>query len=384
MLYVDNLVLLEEICNEFSASKWLALDTEFLRETTYFPKFCLLQIGNSDRIACIDPLQLETLEPLRKLLFNCSIIKVFHSARQDLEIFYHLFGAIPAPLFDTQIAAPLLGFSDQIGYAELVSEVIGVQLEKAHSRANWSNRPLPREQLKYAFEDVFYLGHIYQKMLDRLTEFGRENWLQEDFESLTHSTLYSNSPKLAWQRIRGTSKLSTVQLTILQAIAEWREKIAQQRNKPRNWVLKNDVIVDLARLQPENLETLERIRGLSSRTLKQDGSVLCTLIYNAKQGPPIRDNGNAEGPVKKTPEQEALLDLLMAVVRLRGADNSLNPNVLGPRKDLERLLFDSENAKLLRGWRKNLIGEELLAIIEGKRSLTIVDGLIRINKFPIP
>lgn len=380
MIYIDSFTQLKKICGEFSTSRWLALDTEFFRETTYYPKFCLLQIADLDRVACIDPLSLDTLEPLQELLFTESITKVFHAARQDLEIFYQLFKAIPSPLFDTQIAAPLLGFSDQIGYAALVSGVMNVHLEKAHSRADWSRRPLSPEQLQYAFDDVLYLGQIYQKMRNQLHELGRLAWLQEDFEKLATTALYLNSPETAWQRIRGTIRLTASQLSVLQVLAEWREHTAQQQNKPRNWLLTNDVIIDLARLQPESIDTLKNFRGLSSRAQQNYGNQLCALIQKAKHNPPITNNTNKLP--NKTPEQDALLDVLMAVVRLRAAENSLNPTVIASRKDLERLLFDSANAKILHGWRKHLIGDELLAIARGKRSLTIVDGFIHIDEHP--
>ena len=293
MTFVNSLAQLEEVCRIFETSEWLALDTEFLRETTYYPKFCLLQIFGSDHIACIDPLALTTLELLRRLLFNPKITKVFHAGRQDLEIFYNIFEAVPSPIFDTQIAAPLLGFGDQIGYAALVSEVIGVHLEKAHSRTDWTVRPLSDEQLKYACDDVVYLAQIYRKILDRLVKHERLDWLQEDFEALINPNLYNNQPKLAWQRIRGINRLSDIQLTVLQVVAEWRETVAQQKNKPRNWIFRDDFIIDLAKLRPECMDALTQIRGLSDRSQKAYGNILCALVQKAKTTPLVT-NGKGE------------------------------------------------------------------------------------------
>ena len=378
MAFVNSLAQLEEVCRIFETSEWLALDTEFLRETTYYPKFCLLQIASSDHIACIDPLTLKTLEPLRKLLFNPKITKVFHAGRQDLEIFYTLFETVPSPIFDTQIAAPLLGFGDQIGYAALVSEVIGVHLQKAHSRTDWTVRPLSDEQLKYACDDVVYLAEIYRKILERLVELGRVNWLQEDFEGQTNPDLYNNRPSQAWKRIRGTNRLRDIQLTVLQVVAEWRETVAQQRNKPRNWIIRDDLIIDLAKLQPDCMDRLTQIRGLSDRAQKDYGKHLCSLVQKAKTIP-LATNGKGKKLPKKTLEQDAILDLLTAVVRSRAAENSLSPSVLASKKDLEQLLVDPKNTKILHGWRKNLIGDELLETLAGKRTISIANGVIRIG-----
>jgi len=378
MTFVNSLAQLEEVCRIFESSEWLALDTEFLRETTYYPKFCLLQIASSDHIACIDPLALTTLEPLRKLLFHPTITKIFHSGRQDLEIFYNIFGAVPNPIFDTQVAAPLLGFGDQIGYAALVSQIMGIHLEKAHSRTDWTVRPLSDEQLKYACDDVVYLAEIYRKILKRLVDLKRLDWLQEDFEALTNPGLYNNQPKQAWQRIRGTNKLTSIQLTVLQVVAEWRETVAQQKDKPRNWIFRDDFIIDLARLRPECMKTLANIRGLPNRARKDYGENLCALVKKAKTILPVTDEIEKK-PIKKTLEQEAILDLLASVVRLRAAENSLSPTVLASKKDLEQLLVNPTKAKILHGWRKNLIGDELMEVLAGERTLSISNGVIRIG-----
>lgn len=380
LTYIDNQADLERSCEQFAASEWLALDTEFLRESTYYPKFCLLQIADKEKSVFVDPLVLDTLDPLKELLFNENIVKVFHAARQDLEIFYNIFNAIPGPVFDTQIAAPLLGFGEQIGYAALVQEVKGTRLNKAHSRTDWSRRPLTKEQLRYAFDDVCYLGQVYEELHRQLNNLGRLDWLVEDFESLRNPMLYVNAPEQAWKRIRGTNRLNCSQLTTLQAVAQWREETAQQQNKPRTWLFRDDVAIDLARLQPESQEELSNMRGLQNRIQTRFGKKLCSLISEAKQNPLASSNGTRARMPKKTPEQEALLDMLMSVVRLRGAENSLNPTILASRKDLEQLISNSGNARPVNGWRKNLIGDELLAILAGRRNLTIVDGQLRITE----
>ncbi|MDD5034062.1 MAG: ribonuclease D, partial [Methylococcaceae bacterium] len=349
-LYIDTPEKLHELCAKLADAKWVALDTEFLREKTYFPKFCLLQIATSDYMACIDPLALEDLQPLFEILYDPGITLVFHAGRQDLEIFYHLNGELPQQLFDTQLAAPLLGLGEQISYATLVAEILGVHLSKSHSRTDWSRRPLSPEQLRYAADDVIYLEQAYQVMLPRLEQLGRIAWLQQDFAELADPALYQNPPESAWMRIGGVHQLKPKQLSILQSLAAWREQMARSQDLPRGWILKDDALFDLARQQPANAEQLSHVRGIDERIAKRHGPTLCGLIQEAAAHPPQSLTLKARPP-KKTAEQEALLDLLMAVVRLRAAQNAINSSLLASRKDLEQLLDGDEDARLLHGWR---------------------------------
>jgi ribonuclease D len=355
------------------------MDTEFLREKTYFPKFCLLQIAAPGIVACVDPLALASLDPLFEIIFDPRIIKIFHSGRQDLEIFYHLCGKLPGPVFDTQIAAPLLGLGEQISYAGLVAELLGVNLTKSHSRTDWTRRPLSPEQLRYAADDVIYLEQAYFAMLPRLEKLGRMPWLEEDFAELLDISNYQNPPELAWQRIGGVNQLKSKPLSIVQTLAAWREQTARAQDLPRGWVLKDDALIDLARQQPANMDQLKLVRGLDERMLKRQGAVICRLIQEAAVRPPqTLDPKTRAG--KKTVEQEAVLDLLMSVVRLRAAQNTLNATILASRKDLEQLLDGDPQARLLHGWRKTMVGEELAAVLRGEMALTIVNGSLDINK----
>ncbi len=377
--YIDTSEQLAELCHSLTHSGWLALDTEFLREKTYFPKFCLLQIATDTRVICIDPLAITTLTPLLELIYAPDIVKVFHAGRQDLEIFYHLWGKLPFPIFDTQIAAPLLGYPEQISYAALVYELLGRQLNKAHSRTDWSRRPLSQEQLRYAADDVIYLGMIYQKLSEQLGELARLEWLEDDFNKLISSSLYENRPELAWQRITAAYQLKGAQLSVLQALAAWREEVARKQDLPRNWLLRDDVIVDLARMQPNSVEALSSLRGLSERVVRRHGNQLCQLIREAQSRLP-NDVAARPKPVRRSVEQEALLDVLMGVVRLIADRNRLHPAVIGGRKELEQLLDDPEHCRLRTGWRKNLVGDELDAILQGARSLSVVRGQLQVNE----
>jgi len=373
LLYVDTPERLRHFCDSLQGARWLALDTEFLREKTFFPKFCLLQIASENGVGCIDPLKLESLHPLFEIIYDPAITKVFHAGRQDMEIFYHLCGRLPAPVFDTQIAAPLLGFAEQISYAGLVSELLGVNLNKAHARTDWTRRPLSPEQLRYAADDVIYLAAIYQKLLARLDQLGRLDWLEGDFAELTDPVLYENPAELAWRRVSGAHQLKGSQLAVLQALAAWREQTARGKDLPRGWLLKDEAIFDLARQQPTRAEELRAVRGIDDRFVKTHGLIVCQLIQEARSRAPMPVELKPR-PARKTAEQEAVLDVLMAVVRLRAAQNTLNPAILASRKDLEQLMDQAEDAKLLQGWRKKMAGEELAAVLGGEVSLTIAGG----------
>lgn len=376
--YIDCPDKLRALSGELANAQWLALDTEFLRERTYYPKFCLLQIATADRTACIDPLVLDDLEPLFEILYDTSVVKVFHSARQDLEIFFNLRGSVPSPVFDTQMAAPLLGFPEQVGYATLVSEMLGVSLNKAHTRTDWTRRPLSQDQLRYAADDVIYLSRVYQSMRDQLVELGRLDWLKQEFSALTDPALYKNHPVDAWRKIRAAESLTGPKLSILQALARWREETARSEDRPRNWLLKDDAVVDLARLQPRDSDAMKTIRSLPERTMRRYGKQLCTLIAEARTAPPVTVDRAAKPP-RKTPEQEALIDVLNAIVRVYAAQHSLNPSLLGSRKDLEQLVTGYGQSKTQKGWRYTIIGEELQAMLRGRRSLSVIDGKLQIR-----
>jgi ribonuclease D len=371
--YIDSAPELARFCLQLAGTGWFALDTEFLREKTYYPKLCLLQVATPDSVACIDPLALDTLDPILDLVFDPGITKVMHSARQDMEIFYHLRGAAPGPVFDTQVAALLLGYPDQIGYGNLVSEVLNVRLEKLHTRADWSIRPLTQDQVSYAADDVIYLVDVYLNLRNRLVERGRLEWLDEDFARLSSDALYSNPPEDAWLRVKGGNRLNGAALAVLQALAGWRETLAQQRDRPRGWILRDDALLEIARHRPASLEALGRIRGMQEAFIRHNGEQVIGLVAAAgKQRPaPPADGGSR---LQLTPAQDALVDVMSAVVRLSGAEHAINPAVLATRKQLERLVSGDADVEILHGWRRKLVGERLQALLAGELSLSVRDG----------
>ena len=370
--YIDTPEQLAELCVEIAKQPWLALDTEFLREKTYYPKFCLLQIATPDWAVCVDPIALPNLDDLFTAIYNPAIIKVFHSCRQDLEILYQITGKLPAPIFDTQVAAPLLGYQDNPGYAMLVSSLLNINLSKAHTRADWSKRPLSPAELEYAADDVIYLCQIYKIMVQKLTELGRIDWLTNDFNELSNPEHYHVNPEKAWLKIKGKNKLTGKQLSIIQTLSNWREHTAQQENRPKSWLLRDELLFDLAKLQPESLGELAKIRAINERTVSRHGKEICRLITEAKDRPPLPLNENGR-PAKKTQQQEAILDILTALVRIRAEENALNPNILATRKDLEVLLFNEgdEDCPLLHGWRYSMAGQELVGLLKGELMLGI-------------
>jgi len=369
--YIDTPGQLATLCEQIKKEPWLALDTEFLREKTYYPKFCLLQIATPEWVACIDPIALPQLETLFEAIYNPAIVKVFHSCRQDLEIFFQWTGKLPSPIFDTQVAAPLLGFQDNPGYAMLVSSLLSVNLNKAHTRADWSKRPLTEAELEYAADDVIYLCQIYQIMVQKLTALGRIDWLKNDFAELTNPALYKVDPETAWFKIKGKNKLTGKQLSIIQTLAQWREKIAQAEDRPKSWLLRDELLFDLAKLQPETVQELANVRGINERSVNRYGKELCQLITAAKNRPPVPLH-EKDRSAKKSQQEEAILDILTALVRVRAEENALNPTILASRKDLEELLSnDDVECPLLHGWRYTMAGKELVGLLKGELLLGI-------------
>ena len=377
--YIDRPEQLAELCRRISKEPWIALDTEFLREKTYYPIFCLLQIATPEWVVCVDPIVLTDLSELFETINNPEIIKVLHSCRQDLEIFYQLSGKVTTPVFDTQIAAPLLGFQENPGYAMLVSSFLNINLSKAHTRTDWSTRPLSKDQVQYAADDVIYLCKIYKIICQQLEDSGRSEWLTKDFERLADKELYQVSPKKAWLKFKGRNKLTGKQLSIVQSLTEWREETAQAEDRPKNWLIRDDLLLEMAKLQPITVPELAKIRSINERSVKRYGKMICQIIEEAREKPPVALNDKLK-PTKKTQQQEAMLDVLTAVVRIRADENSINPTTLASRKDLEALLFDTDNQVVLQGWRCNMVGKELQDLLEGQFSLRLDSGKVSIEE----
>jgi ribonuclease D len=279
--YIDDDARLEAFCHELGEASYCAIDTEFIRESTYYPELALIQIASDQLLACIDPLAITDLGPLAELLVKDSLLKVFHSSSQDLEILYQKFGKVPFPVFDTQLAAAVLGYSHQISYADLVQQVTGVQLEKKHTRANWMRRPLSRDELDYAMDDVRYLLAVYQELDGRLESTGRRAWIARDLQAMSDTDNYRVDLDQLWKRLRGVQKLKGEKLQIASDLCRWREQQAQQQNRPRRWIMKDDVIIEIARQQPADTGALSRIPELSDKSVKRHGEKLLKIVSAA-------------------------------------------------------------------------------------------------------
>ena len=367
--YIDTEAALVSFCQKISATPWMTVDTEFLREKTYSPQLCLIQVATEDYIACIDPLILSDLNPILDLIYNPDITVVFHAARQDLELFYMLRGTPPTNVFDTQIAATVLGYGDQIGYGNLVQQCIQVNLDKAHSRTDWTKRPLDEGQIAYAADDVRYLRDVYKLLQQQLAEKGRSHWLDEDFAVLTNPDTYQVDPNSMWRKVKGFGRLKGIQLAILQRLSAWREQRAMDSNRPRRWILKDDVLLDLSKLAPETSDKFSMIRSIEASTIKRHGNHLLEEIKLAKTVP------KDEWPVvKKTQplsqQQNAIVDALMALLRKYCDEQSISPVAVASRKDIERMVSGETDLPLLQGWRNEIVGHHLKAFIEGKLSIT--------------
>jgi ribonuclease D len=300
-----------------------------------------------------------------------------HSARQDLEIFFDITGELPANMYDSQIAATLLGFGDQIGYANLLNDMLGVKLEKLHTRTDWSKRPLDEGQVQYALDDVRYLIEIYRQQKNKLQENGREHWLADDFNYLSNKGLYSSITAGSWQRVRGSNSLKGVQLAVLQNLAEWREELARHINRPKQWIIRDEALVEISRRLPIDQNSLEAIRGWYIVFAKHTEQILA-IIQGAKNIP--KDQWPTQPKrVSLSKVQEAIVDVLMAIVRLKAAENSVTASVLVNRKQLEKLVSGDYDCLVLKGWRKEIVGNELIAMLENNRMVSVKQGQLMLD-----
>jgi ribonuclease D len=361
--YIDNAEKLATALSYLSDSDYVALDTEFMRESTYYPKLCLVQAASAAHCFLIDPLAIAELRPLVEFLAERSRTKVLHAARQDLEVLSqaHLQTAsVAGPIFDTQIAAALLGYPAQIGYGSLVEQRLGHSLAKGHTRTDWSRRPLSAEQLQYAADDAHYLVPLHEDLRSALTEAGRIEWLYEETAELEDARLYRTEPDEAWKRLKGLDRLQPEQRSVAKALAAWREKLAMQRDKPRGWILADESLRDIAERLPRSLEQLEQTRGLPPATLRKRGDELLSVVDQAR----ARAADEADSAVFIRPDSRQLgrVTQLMGVVRARGEELKISPELLATRRAVEQLVFSGRADSLLKGWRREVVGERLVAL----------------------
>lgn len=377
-MYIANQEDLCAFVKRASSSPVLAIDTEFLREKTYYAKLCLIQMATEDEVALIDPFAVDDLRVLAPLLNNENIVKLFHAGGQDLEILYRTVGSLPKPLFDTQIAASLLGYTQQVGYAALVHSELGVTLKKADSYTDWSKRPLSNSQLSYAADDVLYLPRLYANMYQKLLEQGRLAWLTPDFEELIDPKRYHIDVYERFRKLKRASSLNRKQLSAAREVTAWREIEAQKRDIPRKWILSDEQIVEACKREPSSLDDLFMIRGIKEHLSTKDArSVLAAIGKGLGVSP--ENYPNLNGYSKSEPNVDAQVDLMMALLKLRAKENNVAWQTLANTNDLVAVARGHlEDIDVLKGWRYALVGKELLQLLMGEIVLVIQNGEVRV------
>ena len=387
--YITNGASLEKLCKQLQSSPRLALDTEFVGEDSFVPKLELIQVATPEIAAVIDFPAVQSngsLAPFWELICDPQVEKVVHAGRQDLDLFALHAGELPKPFFDTQIAAAMLGFGAQVAYANLVHRIHGTKLAKAHTFTNWSARPLSSEQIAYAAEDVQFLLPIYTYLQKRLHALGRSEWVREEFSRLENAVGdKSKEPLDRYQRIRGWDSLKPRHAAVLRDLAAWREAEARRRNVPRGRVMRDEVLLQLARHPPKTVADLHGLRGLHGSEIERNGgqliaTITASLALPASAWPAVPLERKAE------PESIGLVELLQAVLKARATEAEIAPTLLATSADLQTLVEAKEKRRtvdlpLLRGWRKQLVGDLLTQILEGTVTVSVdpLKGILRMS-----
>ena len=360
-LFIDKPESLARFCDQAGSSPWLALDTEFVRERTYYPQLCLIQVATeAGQIACIDTLAIEDLSALHELLADSRITNILHAVSQDLEVFYLNGSPQITSLFDTQIAAGLLGLGDQIGYAGLVKDLLDVELAKGHARTDWSRRPLSAEQLVYAADDVRYLGALYTELSKRLEDAGRLEWLYQDVETLSRQENFQPSLDSAWRRLKGLGRLPADAQHRAARLAAWREQRAIDKDRPRRWILGDAPLLELAHRVPGNSNDMANIRDLPEKLIQQQGAEILQLLSEKLDSsePLVQDWARPDAAEKAT------LKRLKATLKQVAEGLDISPTLLATRSDIEGLVQGRRDVSALQGWRSEVVGKPLLAVLE--------------------
>jgi len=356
---ISTTTALAELAAHLESAPALAVDTEFLRERTYRAELCLVQVATAETAACIDPLALGELTALGPVLTAAEPLKVMHAARQDLEVLLPSTGLV-RPVFDTQVAAALAGMPAQIGYGELVRRALGRELPKGHTRTDWTCRPLSPEQIEYALDDVRYLLPLKAHLEETLDRLGRLSWLSQELSSLESEEAFSVDPEKAWQRMKGLNGLDAGRKRLVRALCAWRERRAMDRNRPRGWILDDVVLREIVLRVPRTMEALGAIDGMPRSVLELCGAEILRHIEAAQipnPAPPVQTRSRPD------PSQSALVKKLIGLNQATAAELNLSPEVLATRRDLEQLADGRRDVPVLRGWRREVIGERLLAAL---------------------
>ena len=337
----------------------LSLDTEFMREKTYRAELCLVQVADGDTAVCIDPLAIPDLSALAPLLTAPGSVKIMHAARQDLEVLFPAVGLVQ-PVFDTQIAAALAGHPAQVGYAELVRRLLGVELSKAHTRADWARRPLSAAEQEYALDDVRHLAALRDSLLGTLRERGRLAWLEEELATLGNADALRVAPEDAWKKVKGLPALDPERQALAQELAAWRERRAIDRNRPRGWILDDAILREIVLRLPRSTEQLATLPEIQESVVRKSGEELLELVRSANIADPPPPLPRRERP---DPAQVALVKRLSEISNEVAKQLEVSGEVVATRRELEKLAAGRRDVSLLRGWREKIVGEKLLAAL---------------------
>jgi ribonuclease D len=386
MSWIADSATLDEFCQRAAASPFVTVDTEFMRERTYWAQLCLVQLAIPEEAVAIDALAPGIdLSPLFRLLDDGRVLKVFHAARQDLEIFHHMSGRVPGPLFDTQVAAMVCGFGDAVSYETLAGQVAQVRIDKSARFTDWAQRPLSERQITYALADVIHLKKIYLSLAQRLTASNRASWLQEEMATLLDPATYRMDPEDGWRRFKPRTAKPRL-LAVLKEVAAWREREAQRRDVPRNRVVRDETVMDIAGHAPTTIDELARVRGLSRSFA--DGRLGEDLLAAVRRGlalpeseipvlPPAVDLPPGLGPV---------VELLKVILKMKCEEHGVATKLVASTADLERIAADDEApVPALHGWRREVFGEAALALKRGEIALTLRGRkmqMLSVNKPP--
>lgn len=376
-MYISTDDQLAEFCTRASAFDAVAVDTEFLRERTYHPRLCLVQVATPDESVVIDPLAVKNLAPLAELFQDPETVKVFHACSQDMEVLLQALGILPAPIFDTQVAATFLGERLQVSYNGLVQTFCGVNLPKSESLTDWSRRPLTPQQIEYAVDDVRYLIRAYAAMRDRLEELGRLSWVIDEIKPLGDLSHYEVDKREVYKRVKRVTSCTRRQLAIARELAAWRENRAERHNIPRKWVMSDEVLLALTKRAPRDVNDFRSIRG-TEQLSENDVAAALVAIERGARCP--ADKLPPANHARKAPssDMESVTDLMYALVRLVAESSGVATAMIASRDDLADYIEHPERSRLREGWRFELLGSRLDDLLSGNMGLTVKDGRVEI------
>ena len=376
-MYISTYEELSAFCERAARFNAIAVDTEFLRERTYHPRLCLVQVATPDECVVIDVIAIDNLAPLAILMRDEGTVKVFHACSQDMEVLNYTLGTLPAPIFDTQIAAAFLGERMQTSYNGMVHAFCGVTLPKSESLTDWSRRPLTPEQIEYALDDVRYLIKAYDVIMERLDESGRASWVLDEIKPLTDRSHYVVDRRVAFKRVKRVNSLTRRQLAVARELAAWREARAEYSNIPRKWLMSDEVLIALSKRPPHDAASLRRVRG-TEQLSDADVAGALSVIARGESCPADKYPFIARTHKPASPELESVIDLMYALIRLVGERSGVATAMIASRDDLVDYVDHPQDSPLREGWRFELVGTLIDDLLNGDIGLTVKDRALEI------